>query len=77
MSGNSPTRARARIAAESERRLSPAEVAAYLDAPISADERAATLALVAWFRRRYQTGAERLAYVRLARRRWTVGIGRR
>ena len=74
MSGDSPTRVRARLAAESERRLSPAEVAAYLDAPVSADERAGTLALVTWFRRRYPTGAERLAYVRRARRRWTSGL---
>jgi hypothetical protein len=41
-----------------------------LTAPISDAEREDALALVRWFRRRYPTGAERLAYVRRASRRW-------
>jgi hypothetical protein len=61
---------RARLMAEAERQLSPREVATYLDAPVSDDERADARALVAWFRGRYPTGAERLAYVRSAYRRW-------
>ncbi len=61
---------RARIEAETQRHLSPDEVAAYLDAPVSDAERADARALVAWFRARYPTGAERLAYARRAYRRW-------
>jgi hypothetical protein len=61
----------AAIRAEIDRELNAAEVAAYLNAPISDAEREEVLALVRWFRRRYPTGAERLAYVRRAYRRWT------
>jgi len=65
--------ARARAIAASERRLTPEEVEAYLATPVSASEREEVLALVRWFRRRFSTGGERLAYVRRAYRRWTVG----
>jgi len=60
-----------------DRVLGPAEARAYLDAPISEAEREEVLALVHWFRRRYPTPAERLAYVRRAYARWrrTLGIG--
>jgi hypothetical protein len=51
--------------------LTPEEARAYLAAPVSAAEREDVLALVRWFRRRYPTGAERLAYVRRAYRRWS------
>jgi hypothetical protein len=57
--------------AEIERRLSAAEVDAYHHAPISAEERREVLAQARWFRRRYPTGGARLAYVRVAYRRWT------
>jgi hypothetical protein len=60
------------IRAASERVLSAEEAAAYLDAPVTPEERAEGLALIAWFRRRYPTPGERLAYVRRAYRRWTA-----
>lgn len=61
----------AAIDAEANRTLSPDEVRVYLETPLSDDERNAVLDLVRWFRRRYPTGAERLAYVRRAYARWT------
>jgi len=61
---------RAALEAEQRRSLSSAEAATYLTAPVSDVERAQTLELVRWFRRRYPTGADRLAYVRQAYRRW-------
>jgi hypothetical protein len=61
---------RAALEAEQQRSLSSEEATTYLTAPVSAVERAQTLELVRWFRRRYPTGAERLAYVRQAYRRW-------
>lgn len=60
----------ARIRSLTERRLSPEEVKAALGVPIGAEEREGILSLVAWFRRRYPTPADRLAYVRRAYRRW-------
>ena len=62
---------RRRVLAEAERQLSPAEVNAYLDTPISDAEREDLLALNRWFTARYPSGAERLAYVRRAYLRWT------
>lgn len=62
--------AKAQIDALSERRLSAAEVRAYLATPMSEDERAEIVDLVRWFQQRYPTGAERLAYVRRAYARW-------
>jgi len=62
---------RARVRAAAERRLSVAEVEAYLRTPISDAEREEVRAQLRWFRRRYPTGADRLAYVRRAYRRWT------
>ena len=38
--------------------------------PLTDDERERTLELVRWFRRRYPTAADRLAYVRGAYKRW-------
>jgi hypothetical protein len=61
---------RARLRALAERELSAEEVKAALDQPITAEERDQVRALVAWFRRRYPTALERLAYARLAYRRW-------
>lgn len=59
-----------------DRVLTPAEAREYLEAPVSASERDEVLALVRWFRTRYPTPAERLAYVRRAHARWrrTRGI---
>jgi hypothetical protein len=60
----------ARIRALTERQLSPEEVEAALQTPVDEAEREEILSLVAWFRRRYPTPADRLAYVRRACRRW-------
>lgn len=60
----------ARIRALSERELSAEEVEAALNTPIEDAEREEILELVSWFRRRYPTPADRLAYVRRAYRRW-------
>ena len=54
----------------SSRRLTPEEFQAYVDAPVSEDEREEALRLIRWFVRRYPTPAERLAYARRARSRW-------
>ena len=64
----------AQIRALVERRLSAEDVRRYLGVPISAREREETLALVRWFRHRYPTPAERLAYVRQAHSRWTASL---
>jgi hypothetical protein len=62
-----------------DRRLSPDEARAYLDAPITDAERDAVRDLVRWFRRRYPTPVERLTYVRRAYARWrrTQGLAAR
>jgi hypothetical protein len=59
------------VRAEADRTVTVHEAEAYLAAPVTDAERAEVLAQVRWFRRRYPTGAERLAYVRRAYRRWT------
>jgi len=53
-----------------ERRLSREELDERRRVPLGEDERQEILSLVDWFRRRYPTPAERLAYVRRAYRRW-------
>ncbi len=55
---------RARLRAIAERRLTAAEFNAYVDAPMSDDEREAILENIAWFTRRYPTAGERLAWCR-------------
>ena len=60
----------ARVATLSARTLSADEIRAWLDTPIGDAEREEVLSLVRWFRRRYATPAERLAYVRQAYARW-------
>jgi hypothetical protein len=60
----------ARIRALSERVLSAEEVRSALAVPLSAAEEEEARSLIRWFRRRYPTPAERLAYVRRAYRRW-------
>jgi hypothetical protein len=61
---------RARLRALAERQLSAGEVAEALARPIDDEERAEIRALIAWFRGRYPTPLERLAYARSAYRRW-------
>ena len=63
------TRARLKVLAEES--LSVEEWRRRAAIPITDDERARTLELVRWFRRRYPTPAERLAYARRAYKRWT------
>jgi len=60
-----------RLAAEVNREMTAEQARAYVDRPITADERDAVLSLVRWFRRRYPTPDARLAYVRRAYARWT------
>ena len=62
------------LRALSERRLSREEVEAALRTPISDSEREGILELIAWFRRRYPTPLDRLAYVRRAYRRWQSAL---
>jgi hypothetical protein len=64
--------ARARIQALSERILSPEEIRLALARPLGEAEEEESRALIRWFRRRYPTPAERLAYARRAYRRWTA-----
>jgi hypothetical protein len=70
MSAEPSAAAIAKARAFSARRLSSTEFEQALSVPIGAEERAEILSLVAWFRRRYPTPADRLAYVRRAYRRW-------
>jgi len=70
MSAEPSAAAIAKARAVSARRLSSTELEEALSVPIGAEERAEILSLVAWFRRRYPTPADRLAYVRRAYRRW-------
>jgi hypothetical protein len=60
----------ARVRALSERQLSPEEIRAALAQPLDEAAEEESRALIRWFRRRYPTPAERLAYVRRAYRRW-------
>jgi len=55
---------RARLRALAERRLSAEEFNAYVNAPMSPEEREAILENIAWFPRRYPTAGERLAWCR-------------
>ena len=61
---------RARIAAIANRELPLDEWRARIDAQISKDERDETRELIRWFKRRYPSAADRLAYVRRAHKRW-------
>jgi hypothetical protein len=62
----------ARVRALAERQLSPAELRAALAVPLGDAEEEESRSLIRWFRRRYPTPAERLAYARRAYRRWTA-----
>jgi len=61
---------RARLRALAEQPLSLDEWNARLAVPITDEEHENTMELVRWFRRRYPTPDERLAYVRRAYKRW-------
>ena len=56
----------------SNRRLTPEEFQAYVDAPVSEAERQEALRLIRWFKKRYPTPAERLAYAQRSYTRWTA-----
>ena len=62
----------ARIQAIAERTLSAEELRAALAVPLGEAEEEGTRCLIRWFRRRYPTPADRLAYARRAYRRWTT-----
>jgi hypothetical protein len=59
-----------------ERRLPPDEARAYIEAPMTPEEREDLVALIRWFRRRYPTPLERLTYARKTYNAWmrTSGI---
>jgi hypothetical protein len=61
---------RARLRALHEEPLPREEFLRRLALPISDEERDETLALIRWFRRRYPTPGERLAWARCAQKRW-------
>ena len=60
----------AALRSATERSLTPDEARAYLELPVSDDERRHALALIHWFQQRYPTPLERLRYVRSACARW-------
>lgn len=61
-----------RVRELAERTLSPEEFRAALAIPLGQDEEEQARSLIRWFRKRYPTPAERLAYARRAYRRWTA-----
>jgi hypothetical protein len=69
-------RALGRVRRLAERRLSAEEFRAALAVPLGSDEEAEARSLIRWFRRRYPTPAERLAYARRAYARWIAGAAR-
>jgi hypothetical protein len=54
-----------------EAELSVDEFTRRIQAPLTEEEKEATLELVRWFTRRYPTAKERLCYARRAFARWT------
>ena len=66
---------RARLKALAEQPLPLDEWRRRLAVPLSPEEIEHTQALVRWFRRRYPTVGDRLAYVRRAYKRWTGQSG--
>ena len=62
------------VRALSDRRLSAEEFNAYVNAPMSEEERAETLAQIEWFMRRYPTPWEHLAAARRAYAQWARSI---
>jgi len=67
----------ARIQAIAERTLSAEEFRDALAVPLGEAEEEEARALIRWFRRRYPTPGDRLAYARRAYRRWASGRSRR
>lgn len=65
---------RARLKAIAEKPLSLEEWRRRATIPLTEEERELTLELVRWFRRRYPTAADRLAYARRAYARWTRSL---
>ena len=63
---------RARLREIAERPLTREDFVAQLSTPTTPEEREGMASLIRWFRRRYPTPAERLAYARRAYRRWTA-----
>ena len=61
-----PPEVLASVIEDAERRLSPEEFEAYVNAPMSEAELERIWELIDWFSRRYPTPLERLAYVRRA-----------
>ncbi len=57
-----------------ERQLSAEEFDAYVNAPMSQEERQEILASFAWFTKRYPTAGERLAAARRAYKQWIRGM---
>ena len=66
----------ARVRALAERVLSEEEFRAALAVPLGEAEAEEARSLIRWFRRRYPTPGERLAYARRAYRRWTAAVPR-
>src|SRR5262245_18164097 len=66
------TIASARASGPAARELGSEAARAYLEAPVSDNEREQAIALIRWFTRRYPTPLERLAYVRRAYARWRL-----
>jgi hypothetical protein len=64
----------ARIRAVADRVLDAEEFRQRLAIPISEAEEEEARSLIRWFRRRYPTPAERLAYCRRAYRRWAKAL---
>lgn len=64
-------RIRARLKAINDRTLSPAEWKARMSLAVTSEEHEQDRELIRWFRRRYTTPADRLAYARRAYARWT------
>jgi hypothetical protein len=62
---------RAKLRALADRTLSAEEWAERAAVPIGPEELQQSRELIRWFRRRYPTVGERLAYVRRAYARWT------
>lgn len=72
MSPRLPPHVAARIDEVVNRRLSAEELAEALSVPMTDDELTERRAQIAWFRRRYPTAGERLAWARRAYARWTA-----
>jgi len=64
----------ARVRALADRVLDAEEFRRLLAVPIGEAEEEDARSLIRWFRRRYPTPAERLAYCRRAYRRWTKAL---